>query len=134
MVFVFRCGFDIQSFLRSINTCCTGGRRFSASAAYIDTSIVSRIGESASVPFGLRNFDGEHQVDLPQALRRSTWMRISYCTFSGTMRGSNIKRLGLVGSIRALTQWVLRAPKVSTRVKFASTPSLGPLIGLSTLK
>ena len=36
--------------------------------------------------------------------------------------------------IVALTQWVWRAPNVSTRVKFASTPPLGRLIGLSLLK
>jgi hypothetical protein len=50
------------------------------------------------------------------------------------MRGSNSKRFGSPPSILALTQCVFRAPKVSTRVKFARTPPLGPLSGLSTLK
>src|SRR5262245_5344869 len=45
-----------------------------------------------------------------------------YGSLPGTIRGSNTKRFGLRGSMRALTQWVLREPKVSTRVKFASTP------------
>jgi hypothetical protein len=53
---------------------------------------------------------------------------------AATTRGSNTNRLGSVGSIVALTQCVLRAPKVSTRVKLASTPPSGRLIGLSALK
>lgn len=55
-------------------------------------------------------------------------------TFAATIRDSNTNRLGLFGSIVALTQWLLRAPKVSTRVKFATTPPFGPLRGLSILK
>ena len=35
----------------------------------------------------------------------------AYLAFSGTIRGSNTKRLGSLGSIRALTQWVLRGPE-----------------------
>ena len=50
------------------------------------------------------------------------------------IRGSNSNRFGSRGSIVALTQWVWRAPNVSTRVKLPSTPPLGRLIGLSTLK
>ena len=57
-----------------------------------------------------------------------------YPTLAGTIRGWNSNRLGSSGLIVALTQWVCRAPKVSTRVKFASTPPLGRLIGLSILK
>jgi hypothetical protein len=34
----------------------------------------------------------------------------------------------------ALTQWLFLAPKVSTRVKFASTLPLAELSGLSSLK
>jgi hypothetical protein len=59
---------------------------------------------------------------------------VLYRAFWDTIRGSNVKRFGLAVSILALTQCVLRAPKVSTRVKFARTPSPGPFSGLSTLK
>ena len=45
-----------------------------------------------------------------------------YCALAGTIRGSNTNTFGSCASIRALTQWVLRAPKVSTRVKLPSTP------------
>ena len=45
-----------------------------------------------------------------------------YGVLPGTIRGSNTNTFGSCASIRALTQWVLRAPKVSTRVKLLSTP------------
>jgi len=47
---------------------------------------------------------------------------ITYCAFAGTIRGSTTNRFGSRGSIRTLTQWVLRAPKVSMRVKLPNTP------------
>src|SRR5262249_43694003 len=58
-----------------------------------------------------------------------------YWVLPGTIRGSKTNRFGSVTSIVARTQCVLRAPNVSTRVKFVSTPPpVERFSGLSILK
>ena len=71
----------------------------------------------------------------PAASARSRPATFAYCVLPDTIRGSKTKTLGSCASIRALTQCVLRAPNVSTRVKFVRTPPpVVRLRGLSTLK
>jgi len=49
--------------------------------------------------------------------------------FAATIRVWNSNRFGSFGSIVALTQWLFVAPKVSTRMKLASTLPLSELSG-----
>lgn len=53
---------------------------------------------------------------------------------AGTICGRKVNTLGSCGSTSALTQWVLADPKVSTRVKLASTLPDGDSSGLVDLE
>src|SRR5262249_31492973 len=76
---------------------------------------------------GRRSGGSRTPRDDAQAEAGPYWLR-------GTIRGSKVKRFGAFGPMRPRAQIGLRAPKVSSRVKFPSTPPCELLSGLSILK